>query len=295
MVSGKELAGIYAALITPMQEDGSINYQVIPTLIEYELSLGVEGFYCCGSSGEALLLTLQERMDFLDAVLKAVNGRVPVISHVGTIRTTDVIQLARHAKTAGASAVSMIPPYYYHFNADEIIGYYEDVIHAVPDIGIVLYNIPQFTGISFTKDNVARLFAHPSIIGIKHTSQDLYTLERMREAYPQKVFFSGFDEMYLPSLAAGANAAIGTTVNLYAPLFLQVRQAYYEGDLALAQKFQHQINANIEAYCKAGIFNAVKYAFAKRGINCGICRAPFRPLTPAQQAEFDRYLLSQSN
>ena len=153
MVTGQALAGIYSALITPMHADESVNYDMLAQLVQYELAQGVEGFYCCGSSGEALLLSLEERMRILDVVLRAVDGRVPVISHVGTIRTADVIQLAAHAAAAGASAVSMIPPYYYHYTTEELLGYYEDVIRAVPGIGVIIYNIPQFTGVSFTKEN----------------------------------------------------------------------------------------------------------------------------------------------
>ncbi len=294
MVTGQALAGIYSALITPMHADESVNYDMLAQLVQYELAQGVEGFYCCGSSGEALLLSLEERMRILDVVLRVVDGRVPVISHVGTIRTADVIQLAAHAAAAGASAVSMIPPYYYHYTTEELLGYYEDVIRAVPGIGVIIYNIPQFTGVSFTKENAGRLLDNPSIVGIKHTSQDLYGLERMKTAYPDKVYFNGFDEMYLSALAAGADAAIGTTVNLYAPLFLRVREAYRAGDMAVARVAQSQINANIEAYCRAGIFGAVKYAFARRGFDCGVCRAPFRPMTPQQQAAFDSYLRAQS-
>lgn len=290
MVKKEAIAGIYSALIVPMYDDESVNYDMLRRIVDHELANGVEGFYCCGSSGEALLLSLEERQKILETVLAKVDGRVPVISHVGTIRTGDAIALAEHAKAAGASAISMIPPYYYHFSTEEIIGYYEDVLNAVPDLGVIIYNIPQFTGISFGKDNAARLLENPAVVGIKHTSQDLYGLERMKEAYPDKCYFNGFDEMYLPALAAGADAAIGTTVNLYPQLFLKVRELYRAGKMEEALAVQRQINSNIEAYCSVGIFNAVKYEFRRRGFDCGVCRKPFRPLTAEQEKSFTAYL-----
>ena len=137
--------GIFSALVTPMRADESVNPDALRRLVRAELAEGVEGFYCCGSSGEGLLLTTEEREQVLEATLDAVQSRVPVIAHVGTIRTADSIRLAAHAKAAGAAAVSMIPPYYYHFSMDEILGYYEAVIRAVPDLPVIVYNIPQFT------------------------------------------------------------------------------------------------------------------------------------------------------
>lgn len=88
--------------------------------------------------------------------------------------------------SAGALAVSMIPPYYYKFSMDEIMGYYEDVIRAIPDVPAIVYNIPQFTGVEFSKENAGRLLSNENIVGIKHTSTNLYSLERMGQAFPGK-------------------------------------------------------------------------------------------------------------
>lgn len=284
----KDLHKIYSALLLPTDEKERIDYLALDAIIEEQIKDGVEGFYCCGSSGEALLMTLEERKQFLEAVLKKVDGRVPVISHIGTIRTHDVIELALHAKAAGADAVSMIPPYYYKFSLDELLSYYEDVLKAVPGLNVIVYNIPQFTGISFNKENAGRLLDNPNVIGIKHTCQDLYALERMRAEYPGKIYLNGFDEMFAPSLMAGADGTIGTTVNLFAPVFLAIRGAFLQGDNQKALRLQSVINERVETMVKAGIFNAVKYGWsAYRGIPCGTCRAPFKPLSSAQKELLD--------
>lgn len=193
------------------------------------------------------MLTLEERKKVLEHTLKAADGRVPVISHVGTIRTADVIDLARHAMSAGALAVSMIPPYYYKFSMDEIMGYYEDVIRAIPDVPAIVYNIPQFTGVEFSKDNAGRLLSNENIVGIKHTSTNLYSLERMGQAFQQ-------------------------------------------GDMALAYRWQHAINLRVEATVKVGIFNAMKYGWTLRGVDCGFCRAPFRPLDEKAKKAMEQLL-----
>lgn len=280
-VNPEQFSKIWSALITPTNEDESVNYEALERIVELQLKDGVEGFYCCGSSGEGLLLSLDERKKVLEHVLKAVNGRAPVVSHVGTIRTRDVIDLAQHAMSAGALAVSMIPPYYYKFSMNEIMGYYEDVIRALPDVPAIVYNIPQFTGVEFNKANAGRLLANENIVGIKHTSNNLYALERMGQAFPGKALINGFDEQLLGALSMGSCATIGTTVNLFAPLFHKVRDAFSRGEIAEAYRWQNAINMRVEATVKVGIFNAMKYGWTLRGVDCGFCRAPFRPLDGA--------------
>lgn len=280
--------GIYSALEIPMKDDESIDFSQLEKLIEYELSIGVEGFYCSGSSGEGLLLSLSERNDILDCVVSTVRGRAPVIAHVGTIRTQDMISMAHHAQDTGVNQVSMIPPYYYKYSMQEIIQYYKDVLNALPDLEIIIYNIPQFTGIEFNVDNASELLENERVIGVKHTSYNLYSLERMKKAFPDKIFFNGFDEQYTGAIVMGADAAIGTSINLYAPLFRRIRQLLEEGNIREAKNVQAHINERIEIMCKYGIFNAVKYMLTLRGVTCGACRKPFERLDEEAKKELQK-------
>lgn len=290
MVTDRNLAAIYSALTTPFSKDESLNVEALRKLVQYELDNGVEGFYCCGSSGEGLLLSLDERKKVLETVIEEVNGKVPVISHIGTVATKDVIELAKHARSVGADAVSMIPPYYYNFSMNEIIEYYLDVVNEVNDIPVIVYNIPQFTGVSFNKNNAGRLLENDHVIGIKHTSTDLFGLERMKHDFPEKVYFNGFDEIFLSGLTAGANAAIGTTVNLYPKTFRRLMDLYDQGDIEKARKVQTLINHRVEEMVNVGIFSAVKYIFEKIGIDCGTCRRPFAKLTDEQKSKLDKLI-----
>lgn len=285
-----DFARIWSALITPTRADESLNLDALEEIVDLQIKDGVEGFYCCGSSGEGLLLTLEERKQVVEHTVRAAAGRVPVIAHVGTIRTRDVIELADHAMKAGAMAVSMIPPYYYKFSMDEIMGYYEQVIEALPGLPAIVYNIPQFTGVEFNKDNAGRLLANPNIVGIKHTSTNLYSLERMGQAFPGKALINGFDEQFIAAYAMGAAATIGTTVNLFAPLFLKAREAFQAGDMAAAYRWQHAINHRVEETVKIGIFNAMKYGWTLRGVDCGFCRSPFKPLDQEARAVMEQLM-----
>jgi N-acetylneuraminate lyase len=269
-----------------MRPDESVDHDVLGALVEHQLSRGVEGFYCCGSSGEALLLSLEERKRLVRTVVDATAGRAPVIAHVGTVRTADAVELAVDAEAAGVQAVSMIPPYYYKFGPREVNAYYEAVMRAC-GLPMIVYNIPQFTGYSFDKSNAAALFDNPQVIGLKHTSQDLYALERLRAAYPGKVCFNGFDEMFLAGLAAGADAAVGTTVNIQPERFRALREAFARGDVAEAQSLQRQINNVVEVLVAHGIFAAVKYLITLDGYEAGACRAPFAELDAAGRSAME--------
>lgn len=122
---------------------------------------------------------------------------------------------------------------------------------------------------------------------MKHTSHNLYSLERMIARYPEKVFFNGFDEIFLSSLAAGATATVGTTVNLQPELFLALRSAFQQGDIARAQRLQQQINEVVEQLVARGVFQSAKYLAAKETVDTGPTREPFVALTTAQKGELD--------
>lgn len=278
--------GIISAVITPMRADESLDETLVAPLVEAQLARGVEGFYCCGSSGEGPLMRLEERKRLVAAFVAAVRGRVPVIAHVGTPCTNDAVELARAAEADGAAAVSLVPPYYYKFSRAEIIAYYRRILSAV-SLPVILYNIPQFTGVELDGEMAAALLGEEQVLGVKHTSNNLYSLERMAAKYPDKVFFNGFDEIFLSALAAGATATVGTTVNVQPELFLALRRAFQAGDLPRAQRLQQQINNVVEQMVARGIFQSAKY-LAGRGIaDMGPTREPFAALTETQKRELD--------
>ncbi len=280
--AGADLDRIFSALVTPMKEDGAVNEAAIEALIESQLDQGVEGFYCCGSSGEAPLLSLDERRRFVRRVIQAVAGRVPVVAHVGAVSTADTIRLAVAAEEDGAHAVSMVPPYYYGFSQREIIDHYRRTMDAC-GLPMIVYNIPQFTSVAFDKASGAELFEDPRVVGLKHTSQDLFALERIGAAHPDLALLNGFDEMYLPSLMAGADGCVGTTVNVQARRFVELRRRFAAGDVAGAQRMQRRINDVVEIFVEHGIFSCVKLFLQLSGIDAGRCRAPFETLDSAAE------------
>lgn len=279
-----QLQGIFPALCTPFDARDKINLPVLCDLVEMNLAKGVDGFYVNGSTGEAFLMSVDERKATLEAVVRQVAGRAKIIAHIGTIATDTAIALARHAKEAGADAISSIPPFYYGFTFEEIHGYYRDIVDAV-DMPMILYNFPANSGVRLTLDNIRAFLDDPRFIGVKHTSNDFYMLERIKAQYPGAVVYNGYDEMFLSGLSAGADGGIGSTYNVMAEKFVQMRALFAQGRLQEAQRLQQQANAIIAALIRVGVLPGEKALLEALGLPFGPCRKPFRALT-AQETEW---------
>ena len=272
-------AGVYAALVTPYAKDGSVDYKEAKKIVHHLIGQGIEGLYVCGSTGEAFLLSLEERMKLLDAVLEENNGETTIVSHCASISTEHMTQLAKHAGQAGADAVSAVPPFYYKFSEDEIIGYYRALADAV-DLPVIVYNITQYSGVKFSVELFDKLFALKSnICSVKHTSFDLYMLERLKHKYPNSVIFNGHDEVWLSGLIAGADGAIGSTFNAIPKVYLKIRECYQKGNIADAQKAQNDANDFIDVFIKYGVIQVAKEFLTHCGLECNGIRPPFLPIS----------------
>ena len=278
----KDLRGIYPALPTPMRADGAVNVPVLRALVDFEIGQGVDGLYVGGSTAESFLLSESERMQIAETVLAHAAGRVKVIVHTGAGGTDAAVRLSRHARDNGADAISSVPPIYFKYTTEEIIGYYRDLIEA-SEMPLVVYNIPAFTGINLTQGAARELFKHPLVVALKHTNTNMYELERILAQHPALIALNGYDEAFLSGLSMGASGMIGSTVNFMARKFIALREAFFAGRVDVAFKLQREANEIIETMVEVGIFNAVKYALALRGVDCGACRGPFRPLSDRSQ------------
>lgn len=275
----KEIAaGIFAALPTAFNNNGAVDPKALSFIVQSLLKRGVEGFYVGGSTGECFLLSEAERKTILEIVLETSEGKVPVIAHVGALSTESARTLARHASKVGASAVSATPPLYFNYDIDEIAGYYGDIVEAA-GLPVIVYNIPAFSGRNFGAQGLERLLNIPGVAGLKHTSMNLYELERIRDEFPEKVIFSGYDEVFVAALSSGADGMIGSTVNLMPELFLKMRTSLVSGHIEEARALQHMVNSVIESLSGGSFFPALKYALALAGLPCGDCRKPFKPVS----------------
>lgn len=275
--------GIFPALVTPFDRaDQSLNGKAMAQLVKGLLEQGVNGFYVNGSTAEAFMMTESERKQSLETVLEANAGRKPVIANVSSFSTRDAIRMAKHAKEAGAQAISSVPPFYYSFSEDELVDYYLEVAYQ-SDMSMIVYNIPSLSGVALSGKAFEKLLSIDQIVGVKHTSYDLFMLEKLITKYPDKAVFVGHDEVLLSGIAAGARAAIGSTFNFMAGKFLRIMELAQAGHFDQALELQQQANRIIEVLSSVGVFKGVKAALEMQGLDCGDCRKPFAPLNDGQK------------
>ena len=273
--------GIFTALLTPFDEDGGINEGELIKLIKFNLDMGVRGFYVCGSTGESFLLSKEERMRIMEIVKREAEEST-LIAHIGSLDERDACEMAKHAKTLGYDAISSVAPFYFKFSPAEIKGYYERLADA-GELPMLVYHIPALSGVSLSQDSMSAFLRDPRFLGIKYTSNDFFTLERLKAEYPDKLFFNGYDEMLLSGLAMGADGAIGSTYNFMADKFVKIYSLFSEGKLDEARKIQNEANKIITILCKIGVMQAEKEILCQLGFDFGCCRHPFLPVSDADK------------
>jgi N-acetylneuraminate lyase len=207
----------------------------LPTcrLADFQIAQGIHGFYVGGSTGEAFVQSVPERCQVLQALARAVHGRVRLIAHVGAISTDEAIAMARIAADSGYDAISAIPPFYSDFSPAEVLAHYTELAQATP-LPLIIYNFPAKSSRPPSTAQLLQLLDNPRIIGVKHTSQNLYQLERLKQAAPDAVIYNGFDEMFVGGVAMGADGGIGTTYNVMGRWFVQMFDAIAAGQFEKA-------------------------------------------------------------
>jgi N-acetylneuraminate lyase len=283
-------SGVFPALLTPLTDQDQVDTAALCELTEFLLGHGVNGFYLCGSTGEGLLLTEQERCLVTETVVRQVRGRGPVVAHVGALATATSERLARHAREAGADAVASIPPFYYAVGRAGIGSHYRRIAQAA-GLPLYLYNIPSATQVSLDVHLIRELLVDGVIQGLKYTSYDQLGFREIVELCGNGFnLLAGPDEMLLPFLLMGAHGGIGTTYNLVPELLVELYTAWAEGDVAKAQQVQYQIDRIILAIRPYGVIPAVKAAMRLRGIDCGSPRLPLVPLGAEQMERLEHDL-----
>lgn len=279
--------GLFSALLTPFNEDGSINFDSLEKLVEFNLQNRIDGFYVGGSTGEGLLLSPEERMQVFECVKKANKGRATLIAHVGTICTLDAIKMAKKAEELEYDAISAVAPYYYGFTLDAVLGYYNDIVNST-SLPMIIYNFPNSGGFSLTKEIANKLFENEKFIGIKHTSGDMFTLNQFKTLDREIVVYNGFDETLLAGLSMGADGAIGSTYNFMGKKFKKIMNCFNSGEIETAKALQNEANEIICEMIKYGVFQSEKAILTEMGIDMGQCRPPFLPISDECRASMKK-------
>jgi N-acetylneuraminate lyase len=273
--------------MTAFADDGTVNTGVMADMVGYLLDKGVDGFYIGGTTGEGIWLPLVERKRIAEVVLKTVDGRVPVIAHVGTQVIADAIALARHAAEHGAAGVSsVLPPLF--ASPQSLTAYYTTLAASVPETPFLSYLLnPNIDAVAFMK----RLSHIPNLAGTKYTGPNMFELRQIIDLGAGKwTVFSGMDEETVYADMMGVNGNIGSTLNFMPGAYKEIGQLVSSGDLAGAQALQIRANKVTEALINVGFPGALKYVMSKLGFAGGNPVLPGFPLTNDEKAALDRAL-----
>jgi N-acetylneuraminate lyase len=283
------LTGLIAATYSPMHADGSLNLDAIPKMVDHLTQCGVSGIYIGGSTGEGMSLTGEERRELAEAYVDAARGRLRTIVQVGHNSLAEARQLACHAQQIGADVISAtVPSYYKITSVHSLIDCVREVAAGAPDLPFYYYHIPALTGsaIGMAEFLEASAGKIPNLVGLKYTAPLIHEFQAC-QAVNDGAFdvVWGTDEMLLSALVVGARAAIGSTYNIAAPLYLEIMSAYHARDLEIAARLQLNAVEMVRLLCQYPFHSAVKHILSLRGISCGPCRAPQDSLTERQKAQ----------
>ncbi len=274
--------GAGVAIVTPMNADGSVNYEKLAELIEFQIANETDSIIICGTTGEAATLTEAEHMNVIKFCVEKVNHRVPVIAGTGSNCTATAVELSIEAEKVGADGLLTVTPYYNKATQGGLIEYFGAVAKAV-NIPIIMYNVPSRTGCNILPATAAKLFnEYDNIVGIKEASGNISQVAELAALTEGKLdIYSGNDDQIVPVLSLGGKGVISVLSNV-APKDTHDICAYYlNGDVKKSCELQLRAMDLVKAlFCEVNPI-PVKHALNLMGYEVGPLRGPLTPMEPA--------------
>ncbi|MFZ5833475.1 MAG: dihydrodipicolinate synthase family protein [Planctomycetota bacterium] len=286
----RKTEGLIAAPFTPMHADGSLHLEAVDSYARHLKQNGVIGAFICGTTGEGMSLTIDERRHVAERWVAAAPAGLRVIVHVGHTALAECRALAAHAKSIGADSVACIAPFFYKpAGVPDVVDWCTQVASAAPTLPFYYYHMPSMTGVSLRVSEFLAAAANriPNLAGVKFTFEDLEDFGRCLQFEGGRfdVLF-GRDELLLSALELGARGAVGSTYNFAAPLYHAMIAAHRQGDQGRAVELQALAVQMIAAFvqCGAHPIAAFKWFMQCVGVDCGPPRLPLREPTAEQEA-----------
>lgn len=285
-----KITGLIAATFAAYHENGTVNLDIIPSIVDKMIDDGLSGVFICGTNGEGPNLTIEERMATAEAYVAAANKRILVLVHVGHSSIEECRKLAAHAEKIGADAISSVAAFYFKpVNVSNLVKCMAAIASAAPNTPFYYYHIPTLTGVAI--DMIAFLeqaeILIPNLAGIKYTASTLHEYQACLNYKNGKFdILFGYDEMLLSALAVGAKGAIGSTYTFASPLYLQVIKLYAEGRREEAAAMQLHSVEMVRCLVKYPPIPAQRAIMKMEGFNLGKCRLPLEPLSSSEESRF---------
>lgn len=281
--------GIIVAMYACYDEHGEIHPEGVKQLVRHYIRKGVKGLYVGGSSGEGMLQTTEERKLVLESVMEAAGEELTIIAHVGAPSTRESVELAKHAESVGAHAISAVPSIYYRLSPDSVENHWQAMIDST-SLPFIIYHIPQTTGFQLSKSLLSKMAKQDKVIGVKISSESTYELQQFKEAGGEHfLVLNGPDEQYLAGRSIGADGGIGGTYGVMPELFLKIEDCFQKGQMEEARAWQYRVNEIInELLSYPSLYGACKSILRLQGVDCGEAR---KPLLPVETGDLHRISL----
>ncbi|MDE5763939.1 MAG: 4-hydroxy-tetrahydrodipicolinate synthase [Ruminococcus sp.] len=276
--------GSAIAIITPMNADGSINYDVLGEMIDSQIENGTDAIVICGTTGEASTMTDEEHLECIRFAVERTAKRVPVIAGTGSNDTSYAVKLSKEAEELGADALLLVTPYYNKTTQKGLIAHFTAVADAV-NIPIVLYNIPGRTGMNMEVATVKKLAEHRNICAVKEASGNIsYAAKLIAECGDMLDVYSGNDDMIVPLMSLGAKGVISVLSHVLPKETHDMVQYCLDNNFAEATKLQIEYLDLINNLFIEVNPVPVKEAVNMMGVNAGSCRLPLCDMTDEHKA-----------
>ena len=285
-----KFSGSYVALVTPFNEDGSVNFEKLKELAAWHVAEGTDGIVALGTTGESSTMSHEEDDEVVRCVLETVNGRIPVICGAGSNSTQTQLEKSKKYHDMGADGLLLISPYYNKANDEGMYRHFATVADSI-DTPIILYNVPGRTGCSISPAVVERLAAHPNVAGIKEASGNMsYATQIAHLISDDFCMFSGNDDIILPMMSLGACGVISVWANICPKECHDLVAAFSAGDLKTARQLQLKYLNLINAlFCEVNPI-PVKEAMNQLGMGVGGYRLPLYEISAAGREKVARAL-----
>ena len=278
--------GIMPALVSPVNEDGSIREKPLRKLVRDLSGTGITGFYLCGATGEGIAMAPERRMELAEIVKDEAPAGIRLISHIGAADLATVRRLARHSREIGLDGISSVPPFFFNYDETGVLEYYRAMSEASDALPMLIYASP-LSGAPLPVSTVEKMLAIPGFIGMKFTNPNYFMMSRYKKLSGGDInIINGPDETCALGLLMGADGAIGSTYNVMPRLFVRIYDAVKAGRAEEALPLQMKADELIELMLKYDIISCCKLMLDLRGYDIGETNRPMRRLTPAEKDAF---------
>lgn len=264
--------GAGVAIVTPMNPDGSVNYERYRELVEWQIQNGTDAIISCGTTGESSTLDHEEHIEVMRAAVEQAAGRVPVISGTGSNDTRYCLELSLEAQRLGADALLLVSPYYNKTSQRGLIAHYTAIADAV-ELPIILYNVPSRTGVDIKPETIARLAAHPRIVAVKEANGNISAAAQVAALCDIDIY-SGNDDQIVPLLSLGSKGVISVLSNILPQQTHDICAKWFAGDVAGSRALQLELLELANALFSDVNPIPVKEAMNLMGMQVGDCRLP---------------------